>query len=53
MLGMVDNCVYKQVAWPKDKLLVGTKMLYKRKIGQAGNSSRSISADLTLKGSGR
>ena len=29
MLGTVDNCVYKQVAWPKDKLVVGTKMLYK------------------------
>ena len=30
MLGMVENCVYKQVARPKDKLVVGTKMLYKR-----------------------
>ena len=36
MLGMVANCVYKQVARPKDKLVVGTKMLYKRKIGQDG-----------------
>ena len=36
MLGMVENCVYKQVARPKDKLVVGTKMLYKRKIGQDG-----------------
>ena len=36
MLGMVENCVYKQVAWPKDKLVVGTKMLYKQKIGQDG-----------------
>ena len=36
MLGMVKNCVYKQVARPKDKLVVGTKMLYKRKIGQDG-----------------
>ena len=36
MLGMVENCVYKQVARPKDKLVVGTKMLYKRKIGQNG-----------------
>ena len=26
MLGMVENCVYKQVARPKDKLVVGTKM---------------------------
>ena len=34
MLGMVENCVYKQVAWPKDKLVVGTKMFYKRKIGK-------------------
>ena len=33
MLGMVENCVYKQVARPKDKLVVGTRMLYKRKIG--------------------
>ena len=30
MLGMVENCVNKQVARPKDKLVVGTKMLYKR-----------------------
>ncbi|CAN0465889.1 unnamed protein product, partial [Ascophyllum nodosum] len=34
MLGMIENFVYKQVARPKDKLVVGTKMLYKRKIGQ-------------------
>ena len=33
---MVENCVYKQVARPKDKLVVGTKMLYKRKIGKDG-----------------
>ena len=36
MLGMVENCVYKQVTRPKDKLVVGTKMIYKRKIGQGG-----------------
>ena len=37
MLGMVENCVvYKKGARPKDKLVVGTKMLYKRKIGQDG-----------------
>ena len=36
MLGMVENCAYKQVARPKDELVVGTKMLYKRKIGQDG-----------------
>ena len=36
MLGMVENCVYKQVARSKDKLVVGTKMLYKRKIGKDG-----------------
>ena len=36
MLGMVENCIYKQVARPKDVLVVGTKMLYKRKIGQDG-----------------
>ena len=36
MLGMVENCVDKKVARPKDKLVVGTKMLYKRKIGQDG-----------------
>ena len=29
MLGMVENCVYKQVARPKDKLVVGTKPFYK------------------------
>ena len=36
MLGMVENRVYKQVARPKDKLVVATKMLYRRKIGQDG-----------------
>ena len=36
MLGMVENCVYKQVARPKEKLVFGTKMLYKRKIGKDG-----------------
>ena len=36
MLGMVENCAYKQVARPRDKLVVGTKMLYKRKIGHNG-----------------
>ena len=36
MLGMVENCVYKQMARPKDKVVAGTKMLYKRKIGQDG-----------------
>ena len=36
MLGIVENCVYKQVARPKDKLVVGTKTLYKRKFGQDG-----------------
>ena len=35
-LGMVENCVYDQVARPKDKLVIGTKMLYKPKIGQDG-----------------
>ena len=34
MLGMIENCVYKQVARPKDELVVDTQMLYKRKIGQ-------------------
>ena len=52
MLGMVENFVYKQVARPKDKLVVSTKMLYKQKIGQDGKS-RSTSADLPLNGSGR
>ena len=36
MLRMVENCVYKQVARPKDKIVVGTKMLYKQEIGQDG-----------------
>ena len=36
MLGTLDNCVYKQVARPKDKLVVGTKMLYKRKNRKVG-----------------
>ncbi|CAN0246531.1 unnamed protein product, partial [Ascophyllum nodosum] len=36
MLRIVENCVYKEMARPKDKLVVGTKMLCKRKIGQDG-----------------
>ena len=36
MLGKVENCIYKQVARPKDKLMAGTKMLYNRKIGKDG-----------------
>ena len=36
MLGMVENCVYKQVARLRDKLVVGPKMLYKTNIGQGG-----------------
>ena len=36
MPGKIENCVYKKVARPKDKLVVGTKLLYKRKIGQDG-----------------
>ena len=40
MLGMVENCVYKQMARPKDKLVVGTKILYKRKIGQDGKAEK-------------
>ena len=36
MLEIVENCVYKEVARPKDKLVIGTKMLCKRKIGQDG-----------------
>ena len=41
MLGMVENCVYKQVARPKDKLVVGTKMLFKRK-NRTGRQSREV-----------
>ena len=36
MLGMVENCVDEQVARPKDKLVAGTKTLYKQEIGQDG-----------------
>ena len=36
MLGMVENCVYKQVARSKDKLVVGKKMFSKRQIGHDG-----------------
>ena len=49
MLGMVHNCVHKQVGRPKDKLVVGTKVLYKRNMAR----SRSTSADLSHTGSGR
>ena len=36
ILGMVENIVYKQVARPKNRLVVGTEMFYKRKIGKDG-----------------
>ena len=36
MHGLVNNCLYKQVASPMDKFDVGTKMRYKRNIGQDG-----------------
>ena len=36
ILGMIGDCVYAQVARPKDKLVVGRKMLYKRNVGQGG-----------------
>ena len=52
MLGMVENCVYKQVARPKDKLVVGTKMLYMQKSDRTARS-RSASVDMSHKGSGR
>ena len=40
ILGMVENCVYKQVTRPKDKLVVGTKTLYKRKIGKDARAEK-------------
>ena len=52
MLGIVEKCIYKQVARPKDKLVVGTKMLTSEKSDRTARS-RSTSADLSLKGSGR
>ena len=43
MLGMVENCVYKQAARPKDKLVVGTKMLYKqKKNNRTGRQGREV-----------
>ena len=50
--GMVENCVYKQVARPKDKLVVGTKMLTSKRLDRTARS-RSTNADLSRKGSGR
>ena len=35
MRGMIENSVYEQVAQSKDTLVVGTKVLYKRKVGEA------------------
>lgn len=45
MRGMIENIVCEQVDRPKDKLVVGTKMVYKRREVQA-------SVDLPLKDSG-
>ena len=36
MLGIFENCAFKQEDRPKDKLMVGTKMLYNKKIEQNG-----------------
>ena len=36
MHGMAEKYVYKQMDRPKDTLVVGTKMLSKRKIGHDG-----------------
>ena len=36
MHGMVEKSVYKQMARSKDKLVVGTKFLYKIKIERDG-----------------
>lgn len=33
MQGMVENWAYQEVARPKVKLVVSTKMLYRRKVG--------------------
>ena len=38
--GMVKNCAFKHFDRPKDNLVVGAKMLYKIKIGQAGEVGR-------------
>ena len=52
ILGMVENFVYKQVARPKDKLVVGTKCSTSEKSDRMARS-RSTSAGLSLKDSGR
>ena len=52
MLGMFENCVYKQVAQSTDNIVVGTKTLYKRKIGKDGKVEK-YNSDLSHKGSGR
>ena len=36
MHGMVEKSVYKQMARPKDKLVVGAEFIYKIKIEQDG-----------------
>ena len=52
MLGMVENCVHKLMARPKDKLVVGTKYSTSEKSDRTARW-RSTIADLSLKGSGR
>ena len=41
MLGMVEKYVFKQVARPKDKLVVGKKTIYKRK-NRTGRQGREV-----------
>ena len=52
MRGMIENSVYEQVVRSKDKLVFGTKMLYKRKVGGDGTVEK-YSIALSLKDSGR
>ena len=52
MHGMVENFLYKQVTRPKGKVVFGSTLSEKRKIGRTARS-RSANVDLSLKGSGR
>ena len=52
MHGLVENSVYKQVTRLKGGLVIGTKILYNRKVYRT-ERWRSISVDLSRKGSGK
>ena len=49
MHDMVENCAYKQVGRPKDRLVVETKMFFKRKV-ERDNEAEKYKCRLVAQG---